>query len=82
MEGKIEAALNAGCTRFDGALKGYGGCPMADDELVGNMPTEKMVQYFEEQGIDLGLNKEKFNEAMLMASSVFLNIIRLILGYS
>ncbi len=68
---KIEAALNAGCTRFDGALKGYGGCPMADDELVGNMPTEKMVQYFEEQGIDLGLNKEKFNEAMLMASSVF-----------
>ena len=44
---------------------------MADDELVGNMPTEKMVQYFEEQGIDLGLNKEKFNEAMLMASSVF-----------
>ena len=68
---KIEAALNAGCTRFDGALKGFGGCPMADDELVGNMPTEKMVQYFEEQGIDLGLNKEKFNEAMLMASSVF-----------
>ena len=68
---KIEAALNAGCTRFDGALKGYGGCPMADDELVGNMPTEKMVQYFEEQGIDLSLNKEKFNEAMLMAISVF-----------
>lgn len=70
-EEKIKAALEAGCTRFDGALKGFGGCPMADDKLVGNMPTENMVLYFEEKGIDLGIDREKFREAMLMAGQVF-----------
>lgn len=70
-EEKIEAAFQSGCTRFDGALKGYGGCPMADDQLVGNMPTENMVAYFESKGIETGLNKEKLNEAMLMANQVF-----------
>ena len=44
---KVDAALQAGCKRFDGALKGIGGCPMADDELVGNMDTELMIPYFE-----------------------------------
>ncbi len=68
---KIEVAYNAGCYRFDGALKGFGGCPMANDELVGNMPTENMIDYFEAQGLDLGLNKEKFKEAMVMASGIF-----------
>lgn len=46
---KIDAAYTNGCKRFDGALKGYGGCPMADDELTGNMPTENMIQYFNEK---------------------------------
>jgi len=68
---KIEAALDAGCHRFDGALKGFGGCPMADDVLVGNMPTENMVFYFKSLGYDLGLDNDKFNEAMLIAAEVF-----------
>jgi hydroxymethylglutaryl-CoA lyase len=42
---KIDAAYNAGCRRFDGAILGYGGCPMAQDELIGNMPTEKLIKY-------------------------------------
>ena len=70
-EEKIEAAFNSGCMRFDGALMGFGGCPMADDALVGNMPTENMIHYFESQGIDTGLNKVKLQEAMLMANEVF-----------
>jgi hydroxymethylglutaryl-CoA lyase len=68
---KNKSSVGGGCTRFDGALKGFGGCPMADDKLVGNMPTENMVLYFEEKGIDLGIDKEKFREAMLMAGQVF-----------
>src|ERR1035437_9076229 len=48
-EEKIKAASDNGCTRFDGAIKGYGGCPMAEDELVGNMPTENLLFYFKEQ---------------------------------
>jgi hydroxymethylglutaryl-CoA lyase len=70
-EEKIEAAYNAGCNRFDGALKGFGGCPMANDELVGNMPTEKLVNYFESHNVKLGLDKEKFNEALILANKVF-----------
>ena len=68
---KIEAAYNAGCRRFDGAIKGFGGCPMADDALVGNMPTENMVEYFENRNLKLGLDKEKFAEAMLIAGRIF-----------
>lgn len=48
---KIDSAYKAGCRRFDGALKGLGGCPMAKDDLTGNMPTENMVAYFEEKGL-------------------------------
>jgi hydroxymethylglutaryl-CoA lyase len=70
---KIETAFNAGCRRFDGALKGFGGCPMAEDELVGNMPTENMVAWFKSQNIETGLNMDRFNEAMLLASEVFNN---------
>lgn len=70
---KIETAFNAGCRRFDGALKGFGGCPMAEDELVGNMPTENMVAWFKSQNIETGLNMDRFNEAMLLASEVFSN---------
>ena len=68
---KIETAYNNGCRRFDGALMGFGGCPMADDNLVGNMPTEKLDFYFREKGIDLGLNQEAFTNAMIKARQVF-----------
>ena len=68
---KIETAYNAGCHRFDGALKGFGGCPMANDKLVGNMPTENMVEYFAERNVDLGLDMEKLKEAMRIADTVF-----------
>jgi hydroxymethylglutaryl-CoA lyase len=68
---KVEAAWNAGCTRFDGAIKGYGGCPMAKDDLTGNMPTENLLAYFDERNIDHGLNKEAFIEAMSIANTIF-----------
>ena len=68
---KLEAALRAGCKRFDGALKGIGGCPMADDELVGNMSTEIMVSYFEHKGISTELNKQALVESLLMAGKIF-----------
>ncbi len=68
---KVEAAWNAGCTRFDGAINGFGGCPMAKDELTGNMPTEQLLAFFEEKGVDHGLNKEAFVEAMSIAHSIF-----------
>ena len=68
---KVEAAYNAGCRRFDGAMKGFGGCPMAKDELVGNMATENMVQYFNQKGVNLGLNETAFSAALAQAGSVF-----------
>ncbi len=66
---KIDAAYNAGCKRFDGALKGFGGCPMATDKLTGNMPTENMIQFFGQE--NLKLNGEKLAEAMLLANEIF-----------
>jgi len=68
---KVDAALQAGCHRFDGALKGIGGCPMADDELVGNMDTELMIPYFEELNLLGGLNKEALREASRSAAEIF-----------
>ncbi len=68
---KLEAAVKAGCKRFDGALKGIGGCPMADDELVGNMNTELMTGYFESRGILPGLNKEALAESIQIAGEIF-----------
>ncbi len=68
---KLQAALQAGCTRFDGALKGIGGCPMAQDELVGNMPTEQMILYFEQQGISLHINQQAMADSMAIASQIF-----------
>jgi len=68
---KIDAAYLAGCRRFDGALKGYGGCPMAGNDLTGNMPTELMISYFDEVNEMLGLNKEALTEAMTMANQIF-----------
>jgi hydroxymethylglutaryl-CoA lyase len=68
---KIEAAFNAGCKRFDGAIKGYGGCPMAKDELTGNMPTEKLLTYFTTNGIQNNLNPMVFESAYNAALRVF-----------
>ncbi|MBK9984055.1 MAG: hydroxymethylglutaryl-CoA lyase [Saprospiraceae bacterium] len=68
---KIEAAYKSGCRRFDAAMKGYGGCPMAKDELTGNMPTEHLISYFDDQEIDLGMNREAFLNAMATVPEVF-----------
>lgn len=70
-EEKLVAAYEAGCRRFDGAIKGFGGCPMAKDDLTGNMPTEKMLDYFTQKGIVTNINQDAFAEAMAMASKVF-----------
>lgn len=69
---KLEAAVKAGCKRFDGALKGIGGCPMADDELVGNMNSELMIRYFKEQQMPLALNEEALKESLRLASEIFI----------
>ena len=67
---KVDAAYKAGCKRFDGAIKGFGGCPMAKDDLTGNMPTEKLLSYFTSQKAQTGLNPLRFetayNEAMMV----------------
>lgn len=68
---KLAAAHEAGCRRFDGALKGIGGCPMADDELVGNMDSEKMISFFEEKS-QLNLNKEALQKSILIAGEIFI----------
>lgn len=68
---KLEAAYGAGCRRFDSALKGYGGCPMASDELTGNMATEELISFLNAKGEDLGLNMVKWNEAMALSSRIF-----------
>jgi hydroxymethylglutaryl-CoA lyase len=70
-EEKVDAAYKAGCRRFDGALKGYGGCPMAKDELVGNMATENLVLYLKNAGEKLNLNETAFAAAMAQAATVF-----------
>ena len=68
---KIEAAYKSGCKRFDTALKGYGGCPMAKDELTGNIATENVISYLQEQNVNLGLNLAKLREAMDYSAVVF-----------
>jgi hydroxymethylglutaryl-CoA lyase len=70
-EEKIQAAYKSGCRRFDSAIKGYGGCPMAADKLTGNMPTENLLSYFKKNNIPTGLNDAAFAEAMQLASSTF-----------
>lgn len=68
---KIDAALKANCRRFDGAMKGIGGCPMANDDLVGNMNTELMVPYFEELHLLNGIDKVALSEASALANQIF-----------
>lgn len=67
----VEAAYNAGCRRFDSAIKGFGGCPMAKDDLTGNMPTELMLEWFFENNIKTSINKDDFNIAYNKALNVF-----------
>lgn len=69
---KLDAAIGAGCRRFDGALKGIGGCPLANDELVGNMNTEWMISYFEERGMNPELNKQALQKSIQLASEIFI----------
>jgi len=68
---KVDSAWRNGCKRFDGAIKGYGGCPMAKDDLVGNMATENLISYFRNHHIEHGLNYEEFNAAQIIAASIF-----------
>lgn len=68
---KVEAAYQSGCHRFDSALKGYGGCPMAEDDLVGNLATENVLRYFKEIGIETGLNTTAFADSMALTSDTF-----------
>tara|TARA_B110000858_G_scaffold184509_1_gene225785 strand:- start:83 stop:922 length:840 start_codon:yes stop_codon:yes gene_type:complete len=67
-EEKVDSAYLNGCRRFDSALKGFGGCPMAKDDLTGNMPTEKLITYFIE---DLGLSNQELERSLTLSSSVF-----------
>lgn len=67
----VKSAYESGCRRFDGAIKGFGGCPMAKDDLTGNMPTEIMVDWFDQNSILTGIDKEEFIKAQAMALTVF-----------
>ncbi|GAA4505991.1 hydroxymethylglutaryl-CoA lyase [Hymenobacter ginsengisoli] len=68
---KVQAAYQAGCRRFDGAIGGIGGCPMAADVLTGNMATENIVAYLEEVGEELKLDRQAFQQAWLLSAAVF-----------
>jgi hydroxymethylglutaryl-CoA lyase len=69
---KLDAAIKAGCKRFDGALKGIGGCPMANDELVGNMNSEWMIDYFKEKKLLSGLNEDALKDSLRIAGEIFI----------
>lgn len=68
---KVDASYNAGCRRFDGAVQGFGGCPMAKDELTGNMPTEKMLSYFNARQVETSVRWMPFEAAYNKASDLF-----------
>ncbi|MEO5979208.1 MAG: hydroxymethylglutaryl-CoA lyase [Chryseolinea sp.] len=68
---KIEAAYRAGCTRLEGALRGYGGCPMADDELIGNLATEQIVNFLDSQGVNSSIDKAELARALKLADEIF-----------
>jgi len=68
---KLDAAVAGGCTRFDGALKGIGGCPMAGDDLVGNMDTERMLGYFRERQMLGPIDEDALSESLIIASEIF-----------
>lgn len=68
---KLKAAYEAGCRRFDGALRGFGGCPMAEDDLVGNLATEVVLDFFNSNFEPIPVNQTKFEEAYAMSGQVF-----------
>ncbi|HEX8425976.1 hydroxymethylglutaryl-CoA lyase [Hymenobacter sp.] len=68
---KVQAAYGAGCRRFDGALGGYGGCPMAADQLTGNMPTERLINFAAEVGEKLSVNEGALCEAIELNQAIF-----------
>jgi hydroxymethylglutaryl-CoA lyase len=68
---KLQAAVDAGCTRIDGALKGIGGCPMAKDELVGNMNTEWIIDYLQSTNQQTTINEEALQKSLALASRIF-----------
>jgi len=68
---KVDAAYNSGCKRFDGAILGFGGCPMAKDELTGNMPTEKLLSYFTSKKETTNLNSISFESAYNESKKIF-----------
>ncbi len=68
---KLEAAWQGGCRRFDGAIMGFGGCPFAEDDLVGNIATESLVAYLAEKGVETGFDQTAMNKAVFMATQVF-----------
>jgi hydroxymethylglutaryl-CoA lyase len=70
-QNKILAAYDAGCRRFDGALKGYGGCPMANDSLVGNIPTEVLISALDSVGAPVTVDRAALYDALAGASATF-----------
>ena len=68
---KLDAAWDSGCRRFDSALKGLGGCPMAKDDLTGNMPTERVLQFLEEKEIASGIDSDAWNDSMMLSGKTF-----------
>jgi hydroxymethylglutaryl-CoA lyase len=70
---KIDAAYKAGCRRFDGAIRGFGGCPMANDDLVGNIATETIIGYLSEKRIASSLDLEAFSASLSFADRIFLH---------
>ena len=68
---KVAAAYQSGCRRFDAALRGFGGCPMAKADLTGNMATENIVAYFDSQQVDLKINKSAFAQSLSLANEIF-----------
>jgi len=69
---KLDAAFNEGCSRFDGALKGIGGCPMAQDELVGNMDTIFMIDHFKQKNLMSNINEEALQQSIKIANEIFI----------
>lgn len=69
---KIEAAYEAGCRRFDGAIGGFGGCPMAEDELVGNIDTTNLFQFFREKGENTGIDKDRLIDCVKTSTDIFI----------
>lgn len=70
-DAKVRAAVRSGVRRLDGALRGFGGCPMAADELTGNLPTEEIIQTLTDEGFGLSINQEALQQAFTLSSAVF-----------